>query len=134
MSKRAATKKKTKTPASIVWFEIAADEVQRAKSFYSALFAWKIKALPGMKDYWHVDTGGGDDTPDGGLMARCHPQQNITNYVSVKSVDESMAKVRKLGGKVCSPKMPVPGRGYFAMCADTEQNTFALWEMNPNAK
>jgi len=127
-------KKNNKSASSIVWFEIAADNVERAKSFYSALFGWKINRFPGDKDYWHIDTGGGEDTPDGGLMARCHPQQAITNYVNVESVDDAMAKVEKLGGKVCSPKMPVPGRGYFAMCVDTEKNNFALWEMNSSAK
>jgi predicted enzyme related to lactoylglutathione lyase len=128
------SKPKKAIPASILWFEIAADNVERAKSFYSALFGWKINRFPGGKDYWHIDTGGGEDTPDGGLMARCHPQQAITNYVNVKSVDESMAKIEKLGGKVCSPKMPVPGRGYFAMCLDTERNTFAIWETDQKAK
>jgi predicted enzyme related to lactoylglutathione lyase len=24
--------------------------------------------------------------------------------------------------------------GYFAICQDTEENTFALWEMNPKAR
>jgi predicted enzyme related to lactoylglutathione lyase len=24
--------------------------------------------------------------------------------------------------------------GYFAICQDTEENTFAIWEMNPKAK
>ena len=138
MSEQTKTKarpaKKNKTASSIVWFEIAADNVDRARKFYGALFGWKIERFPGMTDYWHIATGGGDDTPDGGLMARCHPQQAITQYVNVESVTQSMVKVEKLGGKACSPKMAVPGRGYFAMCLDTEKNTFALWEMNKNAK
>jgi predicted enzyme related to lactoylglutathione lyase len=125
---------KKKSASSIVWFEIPADKPARAKKFYSAMFGWKIKAFPGMKDYWHIDTGGDDASPDGGLMVRKHPQQPITNYVSVPSVDKGMAKVKKLGGKVCVPKMPVPGMGYLAVCHDTEGNEFALWEMNPEAK
>ncbi len=125
---------KKNPPAGIVWFEIAADNVKRAKTFYSRLFGWKMDRFPGNMEYWHIDTGGPDASPDGGLMPRCHPQQTITNYVRVESVDKAMAKVAKLGGKVCSPKMPVPGKGYFAMCLDTEQNTFALWEVNENAK
>src|SRR6266853_4025973 len=79
MSAQTKTKSKggkaAKPPASIVWFEIPADNVERAKKFYGALFGWKIEKFPGMTDYWHIDTGGGDDTPDGGLMARKHPQQ-----------------------------------------------------------
>jgi predicted enzyme related to lactoylglutathione lyase len=28
----------------------------------------------------------------------------------------------------------VPGMGYFAICSDTEGNSFALWETNQRAK
>ena len=87
-----------------------------------------------MTNYWRIDTGGGDDTPDGGLMARKHPGQPITNYVNVPSVTRGMAKVKQLGGKVCMPKTTVPQMGYFAICQDTEKNTFALWEINRKAK
>jgi len=126
--------KQENTTSSIVWFEIPADNPERAKKFYSALFGWKIEKFPGVTDYWHIDTGGGDRTRDGGLMARKHPDQPITNYVAVASVDESAAKVEKLGGKICLPKTAVPQMGYFVICQDTENNTFALWEMNERAK
>ena len=122
------------TSSSIVWFEIPADNVERAKSFYSALFGWKIEKFPGPMEYWHIDTGGGDDTPDGGLMKRQSPQQGITSYVGVASVDDSAAKVEKLGGKICMPKTQVTEMGYFVICQDPENNTFALWERNENAK
>jgi uncharacterized protein len=138
MSAQATSKSKEKDRAgvapSIVWFEIPADDLERANRFYGALFDWRIEPYPSRKDYWHIDTGGREDTPDGGLMARCHPQQTITIHVNVKSVTNSMAKVEKLGGKVCGPKIAVPGRGYFAICQDTENNTFALWERDENAK
>ncbi len=45
-----------------------------------------------------------------------------------------MAKVKKLGGKVCMPKTTVPGMGHFAICLDTEKNMFALWEVDRKAK
>jgi predicted enzyme related to lactoylglutathione lyase len=131
---KAGQGKGSHSASSIVWFEIPADNVERARKFYGALFGWKIEKFPGMTDYWHIDTGGGDDTPDGGLMARKHPQQPITSYVNVESVTQSAAKVEKLGGKVCAPKTAVPQMGYFAVCQDTENNTFALWERNENAK
>lgn len=138
MSTKTKTKthqgKKSKTAPSIIWFEIPADNIERAKKFYGALFGWKIKKFPGMTDYWHIDTGGGEDTPDGGLMARKHPDQPITNYVNVGSVDKAAAKVQKLGGKICMPKTAVPQMGCFAVCQDTENNTFALWERSESAK
>ncbi len=127
--------KKSKTASSIVWFEIPAESVERAKKFYGALFGWKIKKFPGPMDYWHIDTGGGDDTPDGGLLARQHPEhQGITSYISVASVDESARKAQKLGGKICMPKTAVAQMGYFVICQDTENNMFALWERNERAK
>lgn len=116
------------TVPSIAWFEIPADNVERAKNFYSALFGWSIEKFPGMTDYWHIDTGGSDDTLDGGLTKRRHPQQPITNYIAVSSVDESAAKVEKLGGTICKPTTSVPQMGCFAICQDTENNSFALWE------
>lgn len=137
MAKQTRSKKQGKQAneaSSIVWFEIPADNVERAKKFYSALFGWRIEKFPGATDYWHIDTGGGDRTRDGGLMARKHAEQPITNYVAVSSVDESAAKVQKLGGKICVPKTAVPQMGYFVVCQDTENNTFALWEMNQRAK
>ncbi|MCI0745902.1 MAG: VOC family protein [Verrucomicrobia subdivision 3 bacterium] len=128
--------KGAQTAASIVWFEIPADDVERAKKFYEALFGWKIEKFPGAAadDYWHIDTGGGEETPDGGLMRRMHPQQPITNYVIVPSVDEAAAKVEKLGGKIMKAKTEVPQMGYFVICRDTEKNEFALWERNENSK
>lgn len=120
--------------ASIVWFEIPADDVERAKKFYGDLFGWEIEKFPGPMEYWHIDTGSKDETRDGGLMKRQHPQQGITNYIAVPSVDQFAAKVQKLGGKIIMPKTPVPQMGYFAACQDTENNTFALWEKDEKAK
>ena len=128
-----STQTETKTN-SLVWFEIPADNVERAKSFYGTLFGWKIEKLPGPMDYWHLDTGGSDDAPDGGIMKRQNPQQAITNYIGVPSVDEFAAKVEKLGGKICMPKTEVPEMGYFVICQDPENNTFALWQRIENAK
>jgi predicted enzyme related to lactoylglutathione lyase len=115
---------------SIVHFEIPADDVQRAKKFYSDLFGWRIEGIPGM-DYMMIDVLG---APGGGMMKRMHPEQQITDYIAVPSVDEYAAKVEKLGGKIKVPKMAVPGMGYFIICTDTENNTFGIWEMDMAAK
>ena len=87
-----------------------------------------------MPDYWHIDTGGSDDSPDGGLMRRMHETQPITSYVSVPSVARAITKVEKLGGTVCKGKTAVPTMGWLAICRDTEGNEFALWEMDADAK
>jgi predicted enzyme related to lactoylglutathione lyase len=116
--------------SSIVHFEIPADDIQRAKAFYSNLFGWKIEDYQGM-DYAMIDVMG---APGGGMMKRMHPEQQITNYIGVPSVDEYAAKVEKLGGKIIVPKKAVPGMGYFIICMDTENNAFGIWEMSISAK
>jgi predicted enzyme related to lactoylglutathione lyase len=138
-------KEKNKIP-SIVHFEIPADDVERARKFYSTLFGWKIEKIEVKKDgetmdYWMISTtassegkGGGSHEEkksasiDGGLMKRQDPQQPNLNYIGVSSIDEYSKKVKELGGKVVMPKTEITGYGFFAVCIDTENNAFALWE------
>jgi hypothetical protein len=80
-------------------------------------------------EYWTVtttDNKGNKASVGGGMMKRQNPQQQITNFIDVKSVDEYSSKVEKLGGKVVVSKMALPGMGYFAVCHDTENNSFGI--------
>ncbi|MFZ2470564.1 MAG: VOC family protein [Methanothrix sp.] len=126
---KSRTRRKEKM-SSIVHFEIPADDMKRAKAFYSNLFGWKIEEIQGM-DYSMIDVYG---APGGGMMKRMHPDQQITDYIGVPSVDEYAAKVENLGGKIIVPKKAVPGMGYFVICMDTENNAFGIWEMDQTAK
>lgn len=118
---------------TIVHFEIPANDMGRAKSFYTDLFDWKIESFPG-GEYMLIQTDPDGQGIGGGIMKRQHSDQKIMNYISVPSVDDFSAKVEKLGGKLLMPKMAVPGMGYFAVCMDTEGNAFGLWETNESAK
>jgi hypothetical protein len=55
------------------------------------------------------------------------------NTVDVPSCDEFVGKVVAAGGKVAMPKMPVPGVGWLAYCADPEGNTFGVMQNDPKA-
>jgi predicted enzyme related to lactoylglutathione lyase len=107
---------------TIVHVEIPADDVERARAFYTQLFGWQFSNPPGYEDYWAVD-----------MMERQAPGHGPTNYTQVESVDDYVAKVQQLGGKVIMPKSPVPGMGWFAHCQDTEGNVFALWQDDTSA-
>ena len=134
---------------TIVHFEIPADDVEKAKKFYTDLFGWKIEKLSVTDDsrltsaataqpieYWIITTTDdkGNKALGGGIMKRQMPEHQVTNYIGVKSLDEYSSKVEKLGGKVIAPKRTVPGMGYFALCIDTENNAFAIWETDEKAK
>jgi uncharacterized protein len=137
-TKAKSTSQKSNNGASpsVVWFEIPADNVERARTFYGKLFGWKIDKFPGptAKPYWLIDTSSDDASRNGGMLERQFPDHTITNYIAVPSVDKAAAKVEKLGGKICMPKTAVPQMGYFVLCNDTENNQFALWEVDGEAK
>jgi predicted enzyme related to lactoylglutathione lyase len=48
------------------------------------------------------------------------------NYITVESIDESLKKVEKLGGKILVPKQQVPTVGWIAVAVDPEGNQFGL--------
>lgn len=118
---------------TFVHFEIPADDLERAKTFYSQLFGWQIQASEGFGDYLLIQTGEEGKDLGGGMMKRQAPNQPYVNYVHVESVADYTARVEKLGGQVVIPKSPVPGMGWFAHCLDSEGNLFALWEVDPKA-
>jgi predicted enzyme related to lactoylglutathione lyase len=120
---------------TIVHFDVPADDTKRAREFYSHLFGWKFESWPGM-DFYLISTTSPDGSPGigGGMGKRMEASQRMMNYFGVPSIDEAMKKVTGLGGRVYSPKMAVPGRGYLANCMDTEGNAFGLWEENPDAR
>ena len=121
---------------TIVHFEIPIDDLERAKRFYTELFGWKIEKYPGPREYWMITTTDeeGKKALEGGMIQRQDPHNPITNYIDVPAIDKYAVKIENLGGKVVSPKTAVPGIGYFAVCLDTEDNIFAIWETDDTAK
>jgi predicted enzyme related to lactoylglutathione lyase len=128
---------------TIVHFEIPSDDIERSRKFYNDLFGWKFdkwsgsETMPEGMEYWLISTvdDKGNKGLGGGMMKRQSPQQQgITNFFDVKSIQEYSARVEHLGGKIISPKMPVPGMGYFAVCTDTENNRFGIFEVDSTAK
>jgi predicted enzyme related to lactoylglutathione lyase len=119
----------------VIHFEINADQPKRAVKFYSEVFGWKIKNWGGPVDYWLASTGEeGEHGIDGAITKRTSPAASTVNTISVPSLDEFMSKVSMNGGKVITPRMTVPGVGYFAYCQDTEGNVFGIMEEDSSAK
>jgi uncharacterized protein len=118
---------------TIVHFEIPSDNIERAKKFYNNLFGWNMEKVPGPMEYWMFATSANtnsksEQTISGGVMERKMSNEPITIYIGVESVNDYAKKVEELGGKVIKPRTEVPGYGWFAVCMDTENNLFALWE------
>lgn len=123
--------------ATIVHFDISADDLARAKAFYENLFGWKIRTMEGFADYYEIETteNNGKASVGGGLTKRNNSvQAGITNYIGVESIDDSLEKLNSLGGKILLAKQAIPGHGYLAVGTDTENNVIGLFQDDTYAK
>ncbi len=120
------------------YFEIQADDPERAVNFYKTVFGWKFERVEGLPvEYWRIETGGSR----GGLLKRPAPPpppQSGTNAfvcsIEVEDFDATAKTISGVNGKVALPKFPIPGtcwQGYFV---DTEGNTFGIFEVDENAR
>ena len=121
---------------NVAYFEVPVDNMERAKKFYASVFGWDIKKtpMPNMPDYSSIGTGkasvekGMSQLNRGGMVNRMMPNQQITNYVEVKNVNETLAKAKKLKGKQMGEILTIPEVGRIAFILDTENNMIGIWE------
>jgi len=128
---------------TISHFEIYANDPDKLAKFYTDMFDWKITAVPGM-DYRMVHTGETDEKGmlkqpgaiNGGIARRPegYHVNGAVNYAMVDSIEDAIARAKKLGAKLTKDKTAVPGMGWFAMFLDPEGNNFAVFKNDPQAK
>ena len=123
----------------VVHFEIPADNVERAKRFYSENFDWKLNQLgPEMGNYVLVHTGPTDDKGmpqdrafiNGGLMKRDPSASSPVLVIAVDDADATVDKVKKSGGKLVGEIMDIPNVGRYARVQDTEGNVIGVIKPN----
>lgn len=119
----------------VVHFEIPADDLDRAKRFYSDNFGWKLTQLgPEMGNYVLVHTGPTDDQGmprdkafiNGGLMKRDPSATAPVLVIAVADADAAVEKVRKSGGRLEGEIIDIPNVGRYARVQDTEGNVIGL--------
>jgi uncharacterized protein len=121
----------------VVHFEIYTDDPEAVRPFYQKVFGWKFNKFEGGPvEYWLVTTGD-DKEPgiNGGLIRPREGQSPGTlNTIAVASLDQSITKLEEHGGKICVPKMGIPGVGLLAYAQDPAGNVFGIIEPNTKAK
>jgi hypothetical protein len=111
-----------------VHFEILANDPEKAAAFYREALGWEISSWPG-QPYWLIGTGPKDKLGiDGGMMKRPPGQldQAVINTIGVASLEETLAKIEKAGGKKVLGPNKIPGVGLHAYCADPEGILFGI--------
>ena len=123
----------------VVHFEIPADDLDRAKTFYSQLFGWRVQDWP-LADgsvYVGARTVEVDEATslpkepgaiNGGIVKRDGISRTPQVTVNVASIDEYLQKVMTAGGGVLKGKTAIENMGYYAYVSDTEGNLLGLWE------
>jgi predicted enzyme related to lactoylglutathione lyase len=122
-------------PGKVVHFELPADNVERAKTFYMKAFGWEINQYPGMQ-YHMVGTTpsnqqGMPTEPgaiNGGMTKRQDPVKNTVITIDVPDIEASLKNIEKLGGKTVKKKEAVADMGFTAYFKDPEGNIVGLWQ------
>jgi len=113
---------------NVVHFAIHADDVERARRFYEAVFRWRFEAWrpPG---FYRVHTGtDADPGIEGALHERAEPLdgRGVRGFECTVSVDD-LAPVREAvvanGGTIVLDGFEIPTVGTLLQFLDTEGNT-----------
>lgn len=127
----------------VAHFEIHADDVERARAFYTAVFDWTFEDYGQMtgSPYWGITTGPDDVAGiNGGLLARPAPApatgQGPNAFVCTVVVDDFDATEQRIldaGGRVALPKAALSGMAWQGYYLDPEGNTFGTHQPDPDA-
>jgi predicted enzyme related to lactoylglutathione lyase len=115
---------------TLCWADLSTPDAKRATEFYSGLFGWQIMADP--KDtsgYLHIKNGehfmGG--VPPAAFRPPGVPPHWMA-YFQVDDVDATASKATEKGAKLRLAPMSMEGVGRFAVVADPQGATFAIFK------
>lgn len=115
------------------WFEIPVTDMQRAKTFYEAVFGIQIEIhqMGELEMGWFPFVSEGPGA--GGSLVRheefYHPSDSHGTlvYINCPDVKDSLERVLKAGGNVLQEKKLIAeGYGYMGLFVDSEGNRVAL--------
>ena len=120
---------------SVVHFEVPFDDGERARSFYSDVFGWKLQQMPEF-DYTGVTTGpaGDNGMPSepgyigGGMFARQSDVNRPVITIEVDDMQAALAKIAANGGAAVGEPMDVGDMGIAGYFTDSEGNLMGLWQ------
>jgi predicted enzyme related to lactoylglutathione lyase len=118
-----------KTPGKISWKELMTRDAEASARFYRGLFGWVREEVDvGGSAYTFFKVG---EEPVAGMAVLSAKSEGTpegwTNYVTVENLEDSIAKTRELGGKVCKDITALP-IGRFAIVQDPHGAVIGLWQ------
>ena len=116
-----------------VHVELTTTDTGKAKSFYGALFDWKLDDVEMAPGFTYTMIGVGEGT-GGGMMKTPAPGVPTAwlPYVLVDDVAAATAKAKSLGATVCKDVTEVMGAGSFSIIIDPTGAAIGLWQPKAN--
>ena len=121
------------------YFDLSVRDLGAARRFFEASLGWRFERFPMPYEYYRIEAGApGEAGIDGGIgaigdapLAGGRPLTLLT--MPVPDLDAALARVCDAGGRVVEPRLPIPGVGWYATCAEPGGLMFGLIEADPSA-
>jgi predicted enzyme related to lactoylglutathione lyase len=115
-------------PNNIAHFDIAADDVERARRFYERVFGWRFDAW-GPPDFYLIHTGTADDPGiHGSVSKRLDPlsgagRAGFECTIAVRDLAAIRAAIVANGGRILLEQHEIVGVGRLIRFLDSEGNS-----------
>jgi uncharacterized protein len=120
-------------PGVPCWVDTNQPEPEAAGAFYRELFGWELEdVMPaGAPGKYYVGRLRGGDVAAIASQSEGEPPTPVwSTYIWVDKADDAVSKVAAAGGRVLMDPLDVMDAGRTALCADSEDAVFSLWEPN----
>lgn len=114
------------------WIDLTTTDLEKARSFYAALFTWSFQDMgPEFGNYHLISIG--NDVVGGAMQYNAEfmgpdPINAWSLYFATEDVDSSIAKAVELGGKSHTPTMQVGEQGTMGEILDPSGALVGLWQ------
>jgi len=121
------------------YFDFTVQNLSQAREFFEKVFGWRFERFAMPYEYYRIQAGPeGEPGIDGGIgevkdtpISGGKPLTQVT--VPVPNLDEFLSRVQNNGGCIVEPKMPIPGIGWYATCAEPGGLCFGVIEPDQKA-
>jgi len=116
------------THGAFSWYELTTSDTKAARSFYGNMLGWQFQDMDmGKSTYTVINVGGQGIGGITGIPPNAQGMPpNWGGYVTVDDVDEVVARVADLGGRVLLAPTDIPTVGRFATVMDPQGATLSL--------
>lgn len=122
------------------YFDLTVRDVAQAKAFFEQVLGWRFAKFDMPYEYYRIQAGPESEAGiDGGIGAaqdtpgsEGKPMTQVT--VPVPDLDAVIARVLAAGGQLVEPRMPIPGIGWYATCAEPGGLKFGLIQADERAR